>query len=758
MPTCSSQHSQPKSSLFVKGPPEETLLAPIKSTNNVTNAKMLETMLTHCRSKIFASSETALNPVCKKDVLVIVPEMSSISFENPPLRDVTVQAVFDDGVITVPSFVIKLTPHELDILGKDFRKVSVMVRLDINMNVDEKNNILAPSESLCSSVDLNPSTNILHPDHKTVPSHLLNLPWMSYKEDLSSDSDVADIVDVMTESGDFVLMESCRRPDGKLESESTRVRDCYVAVEGTGSDNFCDNNLNDDISDFDSFSDNDNHSGIRQSLQQYDHNYSKLPLPDVHCGCGKRIIRAKTFKQWPCISSSEYEYEFDDDNIILRQTKVANVKTLKDLKQSDSNEGTQSGRNSPLEGVTVKKAWEKSDNSDHADSDKSFHLSGTLSSEEDNVSVKKIKKKSKKSDSDKSYQPSEHSSSVWEDSSSDEDEDGTRVKADRSLAVHCHICQQSNFSRKALMCHMFLKHGMYNKDPENRNSSENQTYDFVVVDVEQSRILQNQHTTESDIESPMTQPNISYPYDVVTTSNADISVADDGLITRNRQNFDSNCTFNDSDGATDCKKVQKSNVSIETNQEDATARKTLEILTLSPHKFRCPICVVTLGTVCQIKHHIYKKHLLKSLEKRDNILCPDCGKILAFGYLRVHLEIAHGRPDESVMCNICGKLCPGKINLGVHIRRHGRLYRCDQCTKTFADKRTLVAHIKGHGKIKDFVCKWPECGRRFASKWSLHVHSRRHTGEKPLRCDRCGYSCIQRNALNFHQKSVHRRD
>ncbi|KAJ5675906.1 hypothetical protein N7462_008803 [Penicillium macrosclerotiorum] len=82
-----------------------------------------------------------------------------------------------------------------------------------------------------------------------------------------------------------------------------------------------------------------------------------------------------------------------------------------------------------------------------------------------------------------------------------------------------------------------------------------------------------------------------------------------------------------------------------------------------------------------------------------------------------------------------------------------RKYTCTlpNCGKSFAQKTHLEIHTRAHTGDKPFVCKEPSCGQRFSQLGNLKTHQRRHTGEKPFKCEICHKQFAQRGNVRAHQ-------
>lgn len=65
--------------------------------------------------------------------------------------------------------------------------------------------------------------------------------------------------------------------------------------------------------------------------------------------------------------------------------------------------------------------------------------------------------------------------------------------------------------------------------------------------------------------------------------------------------------------------------------------------------------------------------------------------------------------------------------------------------------------MRRHTGEKPYICKFQNCGKRFAVQSTLAVHERTHTGFKPYKCSYtgCTYSGNDRSKLVLHLRKTH---
>ncbi|XP_049437329.1 telomere zinc finger-associated protein isoform X3 [Epinephelus fuscoguttatus] len=111
---------------------------------------------------------------------------------------------------------------------------------------------------------------------------------------------------------------------------------------------------------------------------------------------------------------------------------------------------------------------------------------------------------------------------------------------------------------------------------------------------------------------------------------------------------------------------------------------------------------------------------------------------------------------ESVQCPICDKSFKSKYYLKVHNRRHTgeRPFGCLKCGKRYFRKENLVLHeIRDCAKVQTYTCV--TCSSTFNGKEELRLHVVSHTGNMPHKCSTCPEQFMYKKNLTIHMMKVH---
>ena len=96
--------------------------------------------------------------------------------------------------------------------------------------------------------------------------------------------------------------------------------------------------------------------------------------------------------------------------------------------------------------------------------------------------------------------------------------------------------------------------------------------------------------------------------------------------------------------------------------------------------------------------------------------CKKCSK----KFSRRSDMMYHQRRCGKVKCKECFKEFTDEIQLNVHSRIHGELFKCSTCSKCFSTQQGLKRHEVSHSTYRGFCCEI--CKVEFSLKTNLRRH------------------------------------
>ncbi|XP_047218029.1 telomere zinc finger-associated protein [Girardinichthys multiradiatus] len=110
----------------------------------------------------------------------------------------------------------------------------------------------------------------------------------------------------------------------------------------------------------------------------------------------------------------------------------------------------------------------------------------------------------------------------------------------------------------------------------------------------------------------------------------------------------------------------------------------------------------------------------------------------------------------SAQCPVCLKSFKSKYYLKVHNRRHTgeKPFGCSKCGKRYFRKENLSMHeSRGCARVLMYICSI--CSLNFKTKEELREHVVSHTGEMPHKCSTCNEQFMYKKNLTMHLMKVH---
>ncbi|XP_068236538.1 zinc finger protein 665-like [Palaemon carinicauda] len=164
-------------------------------------------------------------------------------------------------------------------------------------------------------------------------------------------------------------------------------------------------------------------------------------------------------------------------------------------------------------------------------------------------------------------------------------------------------------------------------------------------------------------------------------------------------------------------------------------------------KFQCELCFKSFRDRHTLRLHMTSVHKPKTIPCK----AKGCDKVFSsLSLMRCHYRY---HLNQKFTCDKCGQSFSTESYLQKHILSHSgvRPYTCVDCGKTFLSASHRNQHRRmRHSPVKLYQCSF--CGKRFKTKDLMTYHENNHRGEKPFKCEICGYATAYKNTYYAHRK------